>query len=469
MLDRGFFETQDGGIGFNANLFAEFIIKNYYIIYTSSEKFYVYEDGFYQEIPLPKLLARLYNILQEPKFGVWTKWRENEYVDSLKRLAYISTPLNPRKDLLNLQNGMFSLEKRKFFKHSPNYYSTIQLPIVFDKNAKCPMFKKFLKEVFLNDIALIQFVQEMIGYCISADNQAQCFFILYGTGANGKSLLCNIIKKLVGKGNYSTLSISDLGKSFSRADLKDKTLNISAENESSNGKPFNSQYIKAISGGDEIKAEFKGKDVFTFQPYCKLVFAVNTLPNFNDKTNGFIRRVKIIPFQAQFSIDDGTADIYLEDKLLAELSGIFNWAVKGLLRLRKNNYCFTECEAVRASLNDYIEIINPYTIFWEECIHYRPNDSKVKTFKSEIYHRFIRWANYNNHQNLAKVTPKKFWNDFESLVNQKGLPALEYKKSGGKRFVVGLELAKEEIFLGFKPRPTQEMELDDELSEDDLL
>lgn len=468
LVDRGFFETSDGGIGFNANFFAEYILDNYAIIYTSSEKFYLYSNGVYLEKPLSELSAWLYDILQEPKFGLWTKWRENEYIEALKRLAYISSPLNPRKDLLNLQNGMFSLKKRKRFKHNPKYYSTIQLPIVYDKDAKCPQFRKFLKEVFLEDTELIRFVQEMIGYCISTDNQAQCFFILYGTGANGKSLLCNVIKKLVGKGNYSTLSISDLSKSFSRADLKDKTLNVSAENESPSGKPFNSQYVKAISGGDEIKAEFKGKDVFTLQPYCKLIFAVNTLPNFNDKTTGFIRRVKIIPFKAQFSIDDGTADINLEDKLLAELSGIFNWAVRGLLRLRKNNYCFTESKAVNDSLKDYIEIVNPYTIFWDECIRYRPEETKIKIFKSEVYNRFTHWAMTNNHQNLAKVTPKKFWSDFEALVKQKNLPELQFKKSGGKRFVLGLEIANENNLFPWHRQTTKEMELDDELSEDDL-
>ena len=185
---------------------------------------------------------------------------------------------------------MFNINTFTAIEHDERYYSTIQLAAEYDENADCKEFLKFMDSVFAGDKELISVVQEMIGYCLTSDTQAQCFFILYGSGANGKSVLCNIIKRLVGKNNYSAIPISDLGHSFSRAELQNKVLNISAENEAPNGKPYNSQYIKSISSGDEIKAEFKGKDVFSFSPFCKLLFAVNTLPNFNDKTYGFRSR-----------------------------------------------------------------------------------------------------------------------------------------------------------------------------------
>lgn len=468
MIQRGF-EKKDGTLYFNANFFADFIRKKYKMICTEPEKFYVYKKGVYIFYDISAIKKKLYYELQEPYFGTWTKHKEEEYIKSLERLVYVNKELNSYRDLINLKNGMFDLTTYKLKRHSSKYYSSIQLPIVYDAEAKCPQFKKFLKEVFCGDKELICFAQEMIGYCISTDMEAQCFFILFGTGANGKSLLCNLIKKLVGDGNYSSLALSDLGKSFSRADLQNKILNISAENESENGKPFNSQYVKAISGGDDIKAEFKGKDVFTFKPFCKLIFAVNSLPNFTDKTNGFIRRVKIIPFNATFSIEDGTADIHLEDKLTEELSGIFNWAIRGLRRLRKNGYQFSKCSAVQDMLTEYSELINPYILYWNECIIYNYEDIKVRTRKKDLFDDFTAWASRNNHSNLARITPKRFWFDIALLLEQLGLPALRFQKSGGTRYVLGVEFAKHQTVWRKSSLTIKEMELDvDETALDNL-
>lgn len=387
----------------------------------------------------------MYEILQEPKFGTWCVKYENEYMSALERLCFCPQELNQHKNCINLKNGIYDLKKYKLHPHSSNYLSTIQLPIRYYSKADCPIFKKFLNDIFLGDIELINVMQEIIGYCLSVDMQAQCFFIFFGTGANGKSVLCNIIKEIVGNDNCSALPISDLGKSFSRADLLGKLLNISAENEADGNRPFNSQYIKSISGGDEIKAEFKGKDVFTFTPTCKLIFATNTLPKFNDKTTGFLRRVRIIPFNARFSIEEGTADINLEKKLQKELSGIFNWAILGLRRLRKNNYVFTKSKAMDEMLQEYKEMINPYIIFWNDCIIYNPDDVDTKTSKKSVFDTFVNWCLKNNHKNLSQVSARKFWYEISCVVEQLKLSPLRYKKTQNSRFVIGLSLNLSEL------------------------
>jgi len=441
MEERGFYETENG-LGFNGNTFAQYILNNFNIICTDRDSFYLYNEGVYKYIPIMEMKSVLQAILHEPCFGTWSISREESYMKSLERQCYYGDELNLYRDYINLQNCMFNTRTYKRRKHSPKFYSTIQLPISYDKEAECPQFKKFLDEIFLGDKELIDVMQEIIGYCLTTDMQAQTFFIFWGTGANGKSLLCNIIKKLVGEKNYSAIPISDLSKSFSRADLKGKLLNISAENEQTDNKPFNSQYIKSISGGDEIKAEFKGKDVFTFNPVCKLIFAVNTLPNFNDKTVGFLRRLKVIPFKARFSVEDGTADVFLEDKLTNELDGIFKWALQGLKRLRENNYRFSESNAMAEMLKEYQEILNPYVLYWEDNIIYHSTDTSIKIGKSEVFEDFKAWCMKNNHTNLAKVSTRKFWYDMSMLMEQLKLPPLQYKKTQGKRFVVGIELKR---------------------------
>lgn len=439
--DIGFYETETGW-GFDATRFAQFVIENYSVICDKDGVFYRYDGGKYKMVPSLEFKAILYQIMQSGAKGFWNTRCEKEYVSALERECICSKQMNSYKKLINLKNGMFSLKDYSLKNHSPRYLSTIQLPIEYDETAGCPRFKQFLEEIFLGDKELISFTQELIGYCLATDNQAQSFFIFYGTGANGKSLLCKIITALVGEENCSALSISELEKRFSRVDLVDKLLNISAENEPDGGKAYNSQVIKGMTGGDRFKAEQKGKDIFSFAPFCKFIFAVNTLPNFNDKTEGFLRRVKVIPFNARFSIDDGTADVNLEKKLLKELPGIFNWAIVGLKRLRKNKYCFSYSKAMEDALQDYKELVNPYLTFFEECIEYEGNDSSIQRNKKDVHKAFQTWAYENNHMNLARITPKKFWYEFSATIEQLKLPRLVYKKSGGNRFVVGIKFKR---------------------------
>ena len=438
MSNMGYFTGSNGATHLDAVRFAKYARVAFKLICVDKEMFYAYINGVFVYIPIQCLKSKLYRVI-DSVYNVWNLYIEDMYMKALERECHYTGELNPKKYLINLENCMFHTIKFKVGTHQAKYFSTVQLPIEYDESAKCDTFIKFLHDIFLNDEELINLVQEIVGYCLTTDVKAQSFFIFFGSGANGKSVLCNIIKKLIGKGNYSALSIADLANSFSRADLKDKLLNISAENESVNNRPFNSQYVKSISGGDEIKAEFKGKDVFTFQPFCKLIFAVNSLPNFNDKTDGFIRRIKIIPFNATFSIDDGTADVNIEAKLTKELSGIFNWAIEGLKRLRDNDYRFSKCVAAERAFSDYYETINPYILFWEECIDYNPQSDTVVS-KNDVYRAFINWCKSNNHINLSRATPKKFWYDFNALIKQQKLTPLKPKKSNGKRYVIGITL-----------------------------
>lgn len=432
----GVYKDDRGKLCLSPTTFAEYITSIYEIIYTPSQQFYVYENGVYVEKTNDEFKAMLYSEISN--YGVTCLWHvmlERTYVEAIKHMTYHGEPLNPYKHYINFRNCLLNINTLKTRTHSIKCYSTVQLPIKYNPKAKCPKFLKFLNDVFQNDSELIAVVQEIMGYCISADNHAQCFFVFYGSGANGKSVLCNIMKSLVGERLCASIPISDLSKSFSRALLKDKTLNISTENEAPRGQGYNSEYIKKISGGDDIQAEFKGKNGFSFRPICKLVFAVNTLPQFSDKSHGFMRRIKIIPFNARFSIADGTADIHLEEKLNEEISGIINWALKGLSRLRNNNYQFTESKAVNEIMDEYSKTINPYIVFWQEEVIKHPQEDNVRMKRTEFYKGFIEWCRSNNHTNLAKVNPRKFWNDFKLMLEQLKQKPVEVVKSNGEWYV----------------------------------
>lgn len=93
-------------------------------------------------------------------------------------------------------------------------------------------------------------------------------------------------------------------------------------------------------------------------------------------------------------------------------------------------------------LKEYQEILNPYVLYWEDNIIYHSTDTSIKIGKSEVFEDFKAWCMKNNHTNLAKVSTRKFWYDMSMLMEQLKLPPLQYKKTQGKRFVVGIELKR---------------------------
>lgn len=357
----------------------------------------------------------------------------------IKTLGFCTKKFNEYKNLICLRNCILNLETKETLPHSADYYFSRQLPVDYDKTADCPEFKKFLNDIFLGKQEIIKFVQELIGYILTNSTKAQCFFVFYGIGSNGKSVLANIIMYLVGEDNYSAVSIRDLTSNFSRAVLKDKSLNISTENEPHEGTMLDTQYVKAIASGDVIKAEEKFKPPFTFKPTCKLIFCTNTLPQFNDKSAGFLRRIKIIPFDAHFSIKDGTADVYLEEKLKNELSGILNFALEGLDRLIQNEYVFTESKSMAKLMNRYEKLTNPFDDFWGECITLKNRNTDLyENTKADFYSTFIQWCEDNKHKNYANISPRKFWQYFGEVMIRKTNKKIKFRKSGADRYVTNV-------------------------------
>lgn len=155
---------------------------------------------------------------------------------------------------------------------------------------------------------------------------------------------------MCGKKNVSHVAMNELNQPFARAELVGKLLNVSSENEFSE-KGLNTQQIKSITAGDAIRVEF------SYHPVCKLLFAMNTLPATLDKSHGFFRRLVIVPFRKVFKGSE--ADRMLLEKLLAELPGIFNFAMEGLKRLRANDFEFSSSDAIEQAVANYKSEQNP--------------------------------------------------------------------------------------------------------------
>jgi putative DNA primase/helicase len=259
-------------------------------------------------------------------------------------------PIEPQngKVLINLQNGTFEISKdaqilREF---RAKDFLTYQLPFEYDESAICPMFQKYLDEV-LPEQELQNIVAEFFGYVFTKNLKMEKALLLYGFGANGKSVIFDIMNALLGEENISNFSLSNLLEEHNRALIAYKLLNYGSEINATKTR----DEFKNLVSTEPIQARLKYGNSFTMRNYAKLAFNCNELPKDFDHSNAYFRRLLIIPFRV--TIPENEQDKMLANKIIEnELAGVFNWIIAGLKRLL-NTEKFTESKIVKDTLEAY--------------------------------------------------------------------------------------------------------------------
>jgi putative DNA primase/helicase len=207
---------------------------------------------------------------------------------------------------------------------------TLHSDIAFDPSAQCPRWLQFLSEVFGNDRPLVEYVQRAVGYSLTGDTSEQSLFLCYGSGANGKSTLLQALHRLFGGYAYNLpFSAFDLA---SRSSIPNDLAAIAGKRfvtaiETSESARLNEARIKMLTGCDPVTARQLYREFFVFSPTAKLWLAFNHLPEVQDDSHGFWRRIRLIPFNQRF--EGSSIDKHLLAKLLVEAPGILAWAVQG--------------------------------------------------------------------------------------------------------------------------------------------
>jgi len=281
----------------------------------------------------------------------------------------------------------------------------------------------------------ILFIQEWFGYCLIPDTAQHKFLWLCGAGGNGKSIMLEVMRELVGRENVSDLQPERFGNTFARSQLEGKLLNVSAE--MSAQATVADSLLKAIVTGDVIEAEQKYKPGYSFRPFAKLVAATNELPRLLDLSDGFGRRAIILKFNRQFS--EAEQDKQLKDKLLQELPGILVWAVQGLQRLKQRGR-FDIPTSSEAAVNEYRREADSVRLFADEVLI---EDLNRGTLPQDLYNDYVQWCRSSGFHCLNI-------NNFG-----KRLSSLGYKKrpSNGKEYWK-VKVRQDESVSGYHPWAT---------------
>jgi putative DNA primase/helicase len=283
-----------------------------------------------------------------------------------KEIAITADRLDVDPWLLNTKNATVDL--RTFEAREPRREDLITKSIGarYDPTAKCPMWLKFLGEIFGGDQDLINYVQRTAGYTLTGSMVEQVYFFCYGTGANGKSVFLAVLRALLGdyakQASFDTFLIQHTAKV--RNDLAALAgARIITASEAEEGSRLSMQVIKSWTGGDPITARFLFGEDFTFRPVGKIWLAANTKPVISERNYAAWRRVHLIPFMV--TIQPAAQDRALESKLLEELPGILIWALDGLREYHRIG--LSPPEAVIAATDAYRRENDSLAAFLSEC------------------------------------------------------------------------------------------------------
>jgi putative DNA primase/helicase len=357
--------------------------------------------------------------------------------------TYIDSPFlavaNGRLDL----SPMFRGEPPDFYPPNSRHFATASLPVECQPDAECPLWLKTLGEIFRSrsqdaDVKKgmpaivdqrIRVLQQFFGWILLPNRlRLEKCLILYGQGANGKGLIMNTLRKLVGLQNISTLQLERMGGAHATTQLLGKLVNLPSE--IGRVDRFEEGVFKQIISGDPITMNPKHKPAFTTLVGVKLIFGTNNLPPINDKTRGTKRKLITMPAMESF---EGREDLGRERALEEELPGILNWALLGALDLIACKG-FVTCDLCNQAAEKHGLDCDPLEQWiLDKCLI----EPTCKTDLQDAYGNYADWSETTGHGKLSLT------NFATQLSNRPGIRIIRPGTEGPRpRIVFGLRCDK---------------------------
>lgn len=274
---------------------------------------------------------------------------------------------------------------------TPRWFSRTVLSYPFEPRARCPLWEAVLARILEEDEQRIKLLQEWFGYCLTADTSQHKMLLMYGEGNNGKSLVCNVLTELLGPENVSGVPLEAFGTRFGLYASLGMLANVIPEVGEIDRVAEGA--LKSFVGGDRACFDRKNRDPIQEWPTARLTVATNNLPRFSDRTDGTWRRILLLPFRVSIPAEEVDRDLL--NKLRPQLSGIFNWSLRGLYRLQKRGE-FTEAQVSATALQEYREELNPAAQFLEAFTE--PGGSVNCT---ELYTAYKGWSHEHGYKPLS--------------------------------------------------------------------
>ncbi len=361
------------------------------------------------------------------------------YAQSFRSFMVSEKQLDTHDDLLEAGNGVINLRTGELLPFNRQYYITRRTEINYNPDAPEPKeFLKFMDTASCGIQDWVDYMQLVLGYCITGCTNQEAFFVFHGeTGQNGKSTLLKLLQEEMFPQHVKSMNKVALSESKSNTELNSslaqaKYYRMVLTNENNGKHWLDEALVRGIASGESPNVRDLWKGVDSYTPHYKLIFCGNYVPKFNWRLNANMRRLCLIPFNN--TIPNGKEDIHLSKKLLKEKEGILAWIVKGAMR------------SFKESVKKKPPVIEEYTrklMFQEDPIYGFCQDEVIQTDNSDdmvqakmLFEAYNDWRELND---LPRLEYKQHIKDFGER-----LKSLHY----AKRF----NASKQVVYIGIRLR-----------------
>lgn len=414
------FIDRDGMVKISTQRLYEYLRNHIHLKVTSNGNIYLYDGEGIWKMITPNICKGIIKSFLPTRYRTFKHWNfiYEEFITDLADIE--DDDFNADENIINFQNGILDLQTMELKDHSPKYLSTIQIPCAYNPDLtwdNAPTFKKYLNDLLGDDEVTKTFLLQVIGVVCS---NIYCWrlkkiLLLVGDGNTGKSILRELTMHLVGLENCVSIELKRLGERFGSSALYGKR--IAGSGDLGAVELSDVELLKQASGGDELYAEFKGKDSFTFRYDGFIWCNCNKLPYFRGDRGQWVydrfcivRCNNVIPPEKQ--------DKQLLDKLLAEKEAIVSIAVQAIREVVQNGYRFTESESMKKERHAYSIENNSLFTFVNDCCKLHQG----KTLRSKFNQVYMTWCKLN------RVQPERLRDIEPQLTKMFGITAT---KSGG--------------------------------------
>lgn len=289
---------------------------------------------------------------------------------------------------INCQNGTLNLKISRLRKHRREDFITRVLPVEYEASTSCTTWEGFLNRIMNGNEDLIEYLQRLLGYCLTGKASEQSMWIFHGSGANGKSTFLETIRALLGEYAKQTDFSTFKKKRYegTRNDIaRIKGARLLTAVETGAGDYLDEVLIKRLTGEDTVTARYLYSEFFEFKNTAKVIIAANHLPRIAGKEHAIWRRVKIVPFKVTIPEEKMAKD--LPERLQKELPGILAWALQGC-RFWLKGGLRTPAEVADATAAYQAEMNSVATFVEERC----QQGPKHQVVTSELWDAYEEWC-----------------------------------------------------------------------------
>ncbi len=353
-----------------------------------TERLHIYHNGIYRrdgEAYLKWFLRTKFGVTIHPK-------TVSDIIYYIKSGSMVSRDrIDSEANCIPLRNVILNLETLEAEKFDPERIFTYKLPVWYDPDAECPQFMSFLNDICKGQEEEIPFLQEWSGYMLYPAYPNLISLWITGPTHTGKTTLIKVWQNLLGIENVLNEDLITFDrKGFELANLCGKLANFSGE--ITTNKAISPTTFQLITGQDNISTHIKYRqETLNFTSHAKIVVYGNLLPKIPPEfanADSYWIRIRPLVLKNQH-VDGVNREVLDELTTKEEISGVLNWALEGLKRIKNNKWEFTKTREEEENRFIIMLASNPILAFFNK---YCERDRDATTPIEEIYDAYIKFC-----------------------------------------------------------------------------